>query len=508
MNPEIFLEQKEVKGLVGALAEFVERHSSETLKKALQIQNMDISDLNFPKNPLECAQEVALAWKEYKVSEDRLRYHPLVSVLEYLLALFPWKDEQRKLLTTLLKKGKDNLNALQVRKAVGCIESPWGTGVGTAVLVGPDRLLTCAHVLAGLQEAWVRFGYRHGEDEERNEEYLALDLSQVVLSRQPLDFAVVTLDGQLGYALPQFNSQKPRPGQSIRVIHHAQGKPLEISDTGKITRVVNGGLHHTLGQMQSGSSGAPIFNTEWEVIALHQGSFSGITLHAIHNEIAAAFSSSEKTQRPSHLHANATLAVEQQSFVKQVESWTRGREISRPSGNTKQAPVKMELDFLGYGLSKEMAKFKEALEHAEGAFAFEIRGDIKLLENYVIKKMLRELEFIIRGRTYTLKEIHLYAEVIETIGKGSTPPGLEVIEHVIKDGKKVKGIVAFLTTEKSQDIVLIIWCGNLPSQQMKSIARSFWSAAKINIWQKLLNRGRRIVVMVVAHLRRIARSLL
>ncbi len=112
MNPEIFLVQGEVEKLVKVLAKLVERIGSSGLKRILLLCDMDISDSTFPANPRECAQEVTLAFKQYRVSEDHPDYHPLVSVLEYLLAVYVWEADERQFFTALLTRGKKNLAIL------------------------------------------------------------------------------------------------------------------------------------------------------------------------------------------------------------------------------------------------------------------------------------------------------------------------------------------------------------------------------------------------------------
>jgi hypothetical protein len=484
MDPEIFILSEEIAELVETLAE-LKRLKPDALDHALKLTDMDIRALTFPQDPVDYAEEVAEARKTYEVTDERPDYHPLVSVIEYLLSVRSWTD---------------NLQALKVCKAVGRIKDPLlEKGIGTAVLTGLNRILTCQHVFQRLEEASVCFGYKSSRDKKSYENCLSLGISsKITSSHTELDFAIVPFDGQLDYEFAQFNSEKPRVGEDVRIIHHSQGGPLEISSLGKISKVENGQLHHMINNVGPGASGAPIFNTKWEVIGLHQGPFRGITLNAIHNEIVTLKSSGEKIQERGDLHVNAIGTLEEQSFVELVESWLKEREISSISDNTKQAPNAIELDFLSYGLVSEINKFQRALIPAQGAFAFEIHGDSKLIENYVIEKILRELQHKIGGRTYNKKEINLYAEDLERPKEEGTPSGSEVIERRIKAEKQVDGLVVFLAdVPKSQDIVFIIWCKSPLSQQTKSIAQSFWSNAEAKVWPNLVNRGRRIIVIWV-----------
>ncbi|MEH1926704.1 trypsin-like peptidase domain-containing protein [Nostoc sp.] len=79
------------------------------------------------------------------------------------------------------------------------------------------------------------------------------------------------------------------------MIHHPQGKPVIISDFGQITQVGEDYIDHNV-KTDDGSSGAPIFNRQWELIAIHQGnpgigrsvspgSTGGIPIRAIWTQI-------------------------------------------------------------------------------------------------------------------------------------------------------------------------------------------------------------------------------
>src|SRR5437588_9466853 len=104
MDPEIFLLPDEIPELVNVLKDFVTLHSPKELKQALELSEMDVSELNFPESAPGYAQEVVLAWKKAKVSDKRPGgYHPLVSVTEYLLQVYQWDNKKKQLLDKLLE---------------------------------------------------------------------------------------------------------------------------------------------------------------------------------------------------------------------------------------------------------------------------------------------------------------------------------------------------------------------------------------------------------------------
>jgi V8-like Glu-specific endopeptidase len=56
----------------------------------------------------------------------------------------------------------------------------------------------------------------------------------------------------------------------VQMIHHPGGRPAEVSGQGLIRHVDDAYLLHDI-PTEEGSSGAPIFNEKWELLALHRG---------------------------------------------------------------------------------------------------------------------------------------------------------------------------------------------------------------------------------------------
>src|SRR5258708_5248930 len=67
-------------------------------------------------------------------------------------------------------------------------------------------------------------------------------------------------------------------GQKIRLIHHPGGEPLVISDVGEIKQSGSDYIFHDV-EARKGSSGAPLFNMDWRVVAIHRGSPSSDRNH-------------------------------------------------------------------------------------------------------------------------------------------------------------------------------------------------------------------------------------
>jgi hypothetical protein len=137
------------------------------------------------------------------------------------------------------------------------------------VLVAQNLLLTCNHIFTKtrVEKAWVTFGYK--SDSDGTQDIFELDLDFVRYNNH-LDFALIRLQSN-----PSLKPIRPvnvglDSGQKIRLIHHPMGQPVVISGLGQIVQVGQEYIDHNL-NTDKGSSGAPIFNDAWELVAIHRG---------------------------------------------------------------------------------------------------------------------------------------------------------------------------------------------------------------------------------------------
>jgi V8-like Glu-specific endopeptidase len=178
------------------------------------------------------------------------------------------------LLQNLIDQTRDRAAALLAHRSVGRVEDALEQGIGTGAVIAQRTLLVCGHVISKtrVESAWVRFGYTSyvaGQDKNALFE-LDLSPSQVASGSHGLDYALVRINGQpkqpvLPTLLTELNS-----GDEVRMIHHPAGKPAVVSDVGRVTHVANDYILHDL-PAQHGSSGAPIFNRHWQLVAIHRG---------------------------------------------------------------------------------------------------------------------------------------------------------------------------------------------------------------------------------------------
>lgn len=278
MNPEIFLLQTEVTSLILALNLFAIRvNVASDRQEVLENAGIDmafISNLRQDTKPNIFAQALVAAFKTYCVSNQRLDYHPMVRFLKHLYELAPiiyqLADEDVALFTRLVERGEENLKALTARSTVGRIESPKGTGIGTCVLIGKKILLTCDHIFtkSRAQQAWVRFNSTPNSY-ALDSDVFELDLNCANRSSRE-DYALISVKGEPKQQTAISTDAILDSGQEICLIHHPQGQHVVVSELGHVVQVGEDYIDHNI-STDEGSSGAPIFNRDWKLVAIHRG---------------------------------------------------------------------------------------------------------------------------------------------------------------------------------------------------------------------------------------------
>ncbi|MEM9540946.1 MAG: trypsin-like peptidase domain-containing protein [Cyanobacteria bacterium P01_E01_bin.42] len=146
---------------------------------------------------------------------------------------------------------------------------------GTGFLVAESLLLTNNHVLPSqglLSGAIFRFNY---EDNFRGEaqkvdEYRAKETG-IFVTNSDLDYTLVELDntpGQKWSWLP-LQGREIRHNSRINIIQHPHGRPKEISLQNNFVQYIGGNVVQYVTSTLRGSSGSPVFNDSWEVVAVH-----------------------------------------------------------------------------------------------------------------------------------------------------------------------------------------------------------------------------------------------
>jgi CheY-like chemotaxis protein len=300
MDPRVFIEDHETPLLFLSLKKFALHFPNGDQRQNI-LDNARVrhsGQLEFGAAPFDFAQALLKLLVDFSVRNTRPGYHPLVSFLEYVsrtgLDQYGLGAEDEVLCNLLIDRGKENFLGLKACSAVGRIESPKGTPIGTGVLLNKNLLLTCNHVLSRISRAWVRFNYEG--DSYGSGNLFALDLELICAHNEP-DHALAKIKGRPKQQplTPSHKELSSGEDAQVRIVHYPGGRPLVVSGLGQIKQVGRDYIAHSL-HTDKGSSGAPIFDRDWDFIAIHrgdpgvgrslpEGTLEGVPIHALRDSI-------------------------------------------------------------------------------------------------------------------------------------------------------------------------------------------------------------------------------
>lgn len=159
-------------------------------------------------------------------------------------------------------------------------------GFATGFLVAPDLLMTNWHVFPSRADAegcGANFLYEENERGLSRGILFALEPGRFFVSDKDLDFAIVAVAsrtdrGELLADLGQITLIEARPkilkGQPVNIIQYPEGgaKQYAISQNRLVDILEADGFLQYETDTLEGSSGAPAFSDQWELIALHHAS--------------------------------------------------------------------------------------------------------------------------------------------------------------------------------------------------------------------------------------------
>jgi V8-like Glu-specific endopeptidase len=188
--------------------------------------------------------------------------------------------------------------ALYSSLAICRIERPQGRALGTGFLVNKDILMTNQHVLRDqdyLEDAVARFNYRVDASGVAGEGRLLrfdpdfyhaspsadLDFALVRLTEKPLEGMssgddisdlskeqLVLRGKHAGYLT--LAPREIKEHERVNVIQHPDGDPLKVVLTQNyVVADMTGTRVHYIADTKPGSSGSPVFNERWDVVAIH-----------------------------------------------------------------------------------------------------------------------------------------------------------------------------------------------------------------------------------------------
>jgi V8-like Glu-specific endopeptidase len=219
--------------------------------------------------------ELRLANTADEITERRERLQRQGLVLEGIV------DEDDSVWLSFFSRGL--AAARSVGRVVGLQPPAPATPVGTGVLIGPGLLLTNNHVIPSVEDAaamGVQFGYEYDDNgAERRYQTCPFEPDRCFWTNEELDFSVVAVADLRGrpagkkYGTVRLIEQtgKALKAEVVNVVHHPGGdrKRLSIREN-RIVAEDDLWLRYT-SDARRGSSGAPVFNDQWEMVALHHG---------------------------------------------------------------------------------------------------------------------------------------------------------------------------------------------------------------------------------------------
>lgn len=204
----------------------------------------------------------------------------------------PAEDESTAAQETLLERIINTADLVDVRyleagvhaqRSVGRvnIRNPRGTviGYGTGFLVSPCLLLTNHHVLPDPETARpssIEFDYQDGIDgTPLPPAVFSFDPDRFFSADRELDFALVAVAAdpstlaRYGHCPLTAAQGTVLIGESVTIVQHPRGEKKQIAlRENKLVDIPDLVLHYAA-DTELGSSGSPVFNDQWEVVALH-----------------------------------------------------------------------------------------------------------------------------------------------------------------------------------------------------------------------------------------------
>jgi endonuclease G len=168
---------------------------------------------------------------------------------------------------------------------------------GTGFMISPNLMMTNHHVLDSKNTAKTADAYFNYEENlngmEIYPEIRKINTEKFFYAHEELDFAIVAVDNQPGEEFGFIELLKSRDkidnSERVNIIQHPGGRRKEISlQDNKVSQFFENKVYY-FADTQKGSSGAPVFNNRWQIVALHHWGTpthnEGIRISSICNHI-------------------------------------------------------------------------------------------------------------------------------------------------------------------------------------------------------------------------------
>lgn len=152
-----------------------------------------------------------------------------------------------------------------------------GQGTGTGFLINGNKLVTNNHVIPtkeAAKAAVVQFNYEQSSNMfplVPVDFRLAPDTFFETSLEKDHDFTIVALaeDANTQFGYLKFASNPIKAGEFVNIIQHPAGRYKEVGLYNNIVTYVDDNIVQYLTDTERGSSGSPVFNMSWDVVALH-----------------------------------------------------------------------------------------------------------------------------------------------------------------------------------------------------------------------------------------------
>ena len=155
-------------------------------------------------------------------------------------------------------------------------------GYGTGSMISPSLMLTNHHVFdhpLTAATSHVEFDYQDGIDGNLLKvTTFGFDPDRFFLADEALDFAIVAVRAgveelaQFGFNRLIESAGKSLVGEFVTIVQHPRGEKKQVAlRENRIVDNLDRFVHYSA-DTEPGSSGSPVFNDQWEVIALHHAS--------------------------------------------------------------------------------------------------------------------------------------------------------------------------------------------------------------------------------------------
>ena len=157
-------------------------------------------------------------------------------------------------------------------------------GFGTGFLIAPQILMTNHHVLPNsgyAEKSYAEFNFEKGIDGlPLTLKVFRLNPDKLFYTNEELDYSIIWVEDRSadGLNLLAENSYlrlnpslgKTKEGNYVSIIQHPDGKMKKVAlRQNEVTNLSMPKFIRYVTDTKSGSSGAPVFNDKWEVVALH-----------------------------------------------------------------------------------------------------------------------------------------------------------------------------------------------------------------------------------------------